>query len=181
MKTYITTFIALLVFAMPFTILAEEGTKTVQESRQELVVALQDLLTESISTVSDVSSIAKGAAESTVGFAKQEVPVTVKEMVIAEKVRTSSMFSTCGIFIILMVFVGHLLKNKAYAKSPEDEYIIKDNVDREGMVIIGWVVILLTFIPIWVAVYHLRDWTLPFVAPRVFLVEYTIDIISKLK
>lgn len=146
-----------------------------QIAKTKALEALVEFLDVTKDIVRDGGEMARDGIKGGVEMAKKEIPEVLKEIVAVRRVSVVAYFISCVvIFVVFLKLGGKLIK---MANSGDF-----GNDDSSGIGLLGLTLkYAATAIVVIVVLMHIRDWLLPWFAPRVYLIEYTMELIKKVR
>lgn len=161
----------------------EKSAGTVAKER--FLFAMVDFLDMSKEALREGGSMAKDGIKTGVKFAKEQVPIVLQEVIAIRRAETLTYFLITILVIVMLHYGGKKVCNSKLAQNRER---ITDGYGAEMGTVGGWTKAI-SIIVKWIGtgiciiaiVDHARDWLLPWVAPRVYLIEYAMELIEKIK
>jgi hypothetical protein len=153
-------------------------------AKVKLLEALVDFMDMSKEALQEGGKMAKDGIKGGVNMAKQQIPLVLEELVIIRRVEVILYFLSCIIIIFLLHYAAKKACQSQMAQSKEMVHFEGDEIGSLGSVtrnicsIVKWSG---TAIVLWVIIYHIRDWCLPWAAPRVYLIEYAVALLKTIK
>lgn len=160
------------------------ATQTVESiGKERLLMTLASFLEMTKTTLQDGVELAKDGAVEAGKFAKVQVPLLLQELVFLRRAEVTAYF----IATILVMLVGHYLASKLWKVHLEDEaeYLARYKYRNTQPDVAEFLSIILrifcSIIPVIVILVNMRDWILPWVAPKIYLIEYTVNLVKMLR
>ena len=162
------------------------GPKTPEQiAKMKVLEALTDFLDMSKEALQEGGKMAKDGIKGGVKMAKEQIPLVLEELVRVRCVEVTLNFIFCLIIIFLLHYGA---KKTCTSKLGQDKEMVTDTwgndlwevgtATRLVCTIIKWVGTVIVLI---VIITHIRDWVLPWAAPRVYLIEYAVELVRTLK
>ncbi len=164
---------------------AEQDMSPERMAKIKIMESLTEFLDMSKEALKEGGHMAKEGMKEGVAVAREQIPLILKEIVIVRRVQVVINFIMCLIVIALLCYGAKKIKQSSFAK---DKTMAIDAHGNE-LYELGSVWVIITTVIKWfgivavmaIIITHIRDWCLPWFAPRVYLIEYAVELVKTLK
>ena len=158
-----------LLVALSLSIHAQE----VQDTDAQLKEAWTQFMTESIKSLDSGRVMLEKGMTQAGEFAAVQIPLILKELIVWKRVTVTLQFFILMFFSAVCFYIVYRLINFAKSSDCDSDY--------EGpTMLISFIFICAGLTLISVAMSHLSEWLLPWIAPRVYLLEYVSHMVGNL-
>lgn len=149
------------------------------EAKDRIYDALIGFLELGKTSLEDGMELAKDGVSAAGKFAGTQIPLVLQELIMLRRIETLVHFLvTIGLGLIGFYSGRRLWK---WVNTPDNDDL-KGSEAETGFAVVALVLqIGSAVIPVIVMVQHLREWILPWAAPRIYLIEYAVEIIEKIQ
>lgn len=146
-------------------------------AKDKVMLALVDFMELSKDTLQEGIEATKYGAVEAGKFAKVQIPIVLQELIILRRTEVIA-YLLCLVFVAIVV---HILASKSWKQAQSMKPPGSSSYDptRDFFITMSIILrIVFLVVPVVVFLCNVRSWILPWFAPRIYLIEYAIDIIK---
>lgn len=142
-------------------------------AKEKMLLALIDFLKLSKETLQDGVEVAKAGAVEAGKFAKVQIPFVLQELIVLRRAEVTAHF----LALVAITYVVHWVSSELWRGAKHCE----SKTDSDACITFSiFFRIFGVIIPVLIFCLNVRGWCLPWFAPRVYLIEYTVKLIEKI-
>lgn len=148
-------------------------------AKQQILDALLGFLQVGRDTLEDGMELAKNGVVAAGEFAGTQIPLVLTELIMLRRAETLVKFLATIFVGVLVLYLGRKLWK--WVNDPENKELKGSQAEGTFALLAIIMQALSVVVPIMVIIANMREWILPWIAPRIYLIEYMVQIIDKLK
>jgi len=159
----------------------EVKQETTIDAKGKMMNALVDFLVFSKESLKDGTVLVKDGIKESANFAKREIPLILKELIALRRIEVICGVLGTMLFVIVCYIIGGRIKKYIDKKNADDSW----GREEEWFIfcyiahyVLRYAIPIVTIL---IMSNHTRKSIKPFAAPRVYLIEYTVDLIKENK
>ncbi len=159
----------------------EVKQETTIDAKGKMMNALVDFLVFSKESLKDGTVLVKDGIKESANFAKREIPLILKELIALRRIEAVCSLLGIMLFVIICYKIGGSIKKYIDKKNADNDWGGEDElavVCHVGYYALRYVIPIVTLL---IMTGKTRKYIKPFAAPRVYLIEYTVDLIKENK